>query len=590
MSSNSQTLAYDKRDHWVLAFIVLILLTVLLRAVYVMAWQADFLQEEGNKRQVRSLEIPAARGHIFDRNGEVLALSTRVDSIWVDPKVLSYYLDPLQQQVQAQQEDLTQSQLKQRNQRIAKSLQAYRKLLSRLQLSEVTVTQRILTKKNKRFLYLKRNVLPELSDQIAQLDVPGLYIQNEYKRYYPSGEVTAHLLGFTDIDGKGLAGVEKTYHDWLEGIEGQKQVIKDRTGQVVSFVKELKPAKEGKDIYLSIDKDIQYFLYHALKKAYIRHQAKSIQSVILDAQTGEVLASVSLPAFNPNNRSQLSGSKLRDRALTDRIEPGSPLKPFIVAKALDLGLLSVDEKIDTTPGNLTIQGQTISDSRNHGKLTPQEIIEKSSNVGASKIALRMAPEQEWQLYHDLGFGQFLGLYLPGITEGFLRPAKDWTPLDQVSASFGYGLDMSLMQLAHAYLIFTNEGRIKPVSIIKVETEQVNDGKQVVRAEVANQVLAMMKGVAKQGGTAPQARVAGYQVAGKTGTVHRLKGGDYEKDKYLSLFAGIIPATNPKYIMVTSVVEPSRGIYFGGLVAAPIFSEVMTEVVRIKNVPPDDFLP
>jgi cell division protein FtsI (penicillin-binding protein 3) len=445
----------------------------------------------------------------------------------------------------------------------------------------------VLAKKNRRFMYVERGVLPELSAQIEDLDVPGLYVQNQYKRYYPAGEVVGHLIGFTNIDDTGIAGIEKTYDDWLSGHAGKKQIIKDRAGRVIEFVKDIEPAEPGQPLVLSIDEDLQFFLYHALKKAFIRHQAQSIMSVILDAQTGEVLAMVSLPGFNPNDRSQLTGNRLRNRVIADRIEPGSTVKPFIVAKALDLGVLHLDDEIDTRPGSLRIQGQRITDTRNHGVITPGEVIKLSSNVGASKIAFKMTPQQEWQMYHDVGFGQDLGLFLPGETLGFIRPATEWQKIDQASASFGYGFNINLMQLAQAYLIFANEGKIKPVSLLKLN--KVPEGTQVVSKESAQAVLAMMEKVAARKGTAPEANIEGYRVAGKTGTVHRTKIGGYEQNKYISLFAGIVPVSNPKYIMVTAINEPSRGIYYGGKVAAPVFHEVMQEALRLNNIPPDEVL-
>lgn len=585
-----QSNARIKRDSLILWVIAAVMLLVFARACYVLIIQAEFLQNEGNKRQIRTLEIAAPRGHILDRNGEVLALSTRIDSIWVDPKVLSFYLDTVQQQTAIQLQKLTPAQIAQQQQNVQEQQAKYQQMLALLDISESNLTPRILSDTHKRFLYVKRNVLPSLSEQIEALDVPGLYVQNEYKRYYPAGEVASHLVGFTDIDDKGIDGVEKAYNDWLTGIAGKKQVVKDRAGRIISFVEDLQPAKAGQDLYLSIDKDIQYFLYHALKKAYIAHQASSIESVILDSKTGEVLAMVSLPSYNPNNRTQLMGEQLKNRVLTDKIEPGSTLKPFIVAKALDEGVLTLDEKIDTSPGSIRIQGQRITDTHNHGELTAGEIIEKSSNVGASKIALRLQPQQEWQLYHDLGFGEYLGLFLPGVTPGYLRPAEQWRPLDQASAAFGYGLDMNLMQLARAYLMLANQGVVQPVSILKISEQQAaSQGKQVVSAEAANAVLNMMKAVVLPGGTAPMAKVAGYQVAGKTGTVHLSVDGGYELNNYRSLFAGIIPASAPRYVMAICVTDPSRGIYYGGKVAAPLFKEVMTEVLRLKNIPPDDYL-
>lgn len=576
-----------RRDSIVLVVVFMLFMVLIAKAFHVQIVQADFLQEEGNKRQIRTLNIPAPRGEVLDRNGNVLALSTPIDSIWVDPKTLAFYLDPVAQQRQLLTENLSQQQLQNRQELVEQKYQAYQKMLALLELSPATFTPKVLSKRSRRFLYVKRGVLPELTEQIEALDVPGLYVQNQYKRYYPAGEVVSHLIGFTNIDDTGIAGIEKTYDAWLSGQAGKKQIVKDRAGRVIEFVKDLLPAKPGKQIHLSLDKDVQFFLYHAMKKSFIQHQASSMMSVILDAKTAEVIAMVSLPAFNPNDRSQLKGERLRNRVVTDVMEPGSTSKPFIVAKALDLGVLSLIDEINTSPGAITIQGQRITDTRNHGSITPAEVIQYSSNIGASKIAFKMTPQQQWQMFHDVGFGQDLGLFLPGETMGYIRPAAEWQKIDQASSSFGYGFNINLMQLAHAYMVIANQGELKPLSVIKRNPENDTAGRQIISPLVAQNVLEMMEAVVAKGGTAPQAKVDGYRVAGKTGTVHLTKAGGYEANQYLSLFAGIVPVSNPKYIMVTAVNKPSRGIYYGGKVAAPIFKEVMTDVLRLKNIAPDD---
>ena len=576
-----------RRDSIVLVVVFMLFMALIAKAFHVQIVQADFLQEEGNKRQIRTLNIPAPRGEVLDRNGNVLALSTPIDSIWVDPKTLAFYLDPVAQQTQLLTENLSQQQLQNRQELVEQKYQAYQKMLALLELSPATFTPKVLSKRGRRFLYVKRGVLPELTAKIEALDVPGLYVQNQYKRYYPTGEVVSHLIGFTNIDDTGIAGIEKTYDAWLSGQAGKKQIVKDRAGRVIKFVKDLKPAEPGKQIYLSIDKDVQFFLYHAMKKSFIQHQATSMMSVILDAKTAEVIAMVSLPAFNPNDRSQLQGARLRNRVVTDVMEPGSTSKPFIVAKALDLGVLSLMDEINTSPGAITIQGQRITDTRNHGTITPAEVIQYSSNIGASKIAFKMTPQQQWQMFHDVGFGQDLGLFLPGETMGYIRPAAEWQKIDQASSSFGYGFNINLMQLAHAYMVIANQGELKPLSVIKRNPENDTAGRQIISPTVAQNVLEMMEAVVAKGGTAPQAKVDGYRIAGKTGTVHLTKAGGYEANQYLSLFAGIVPVSNPKYIMVTAVNKPSRGIYYGGKVAAPIFKEVMTDVLRLKNIAPDD---
>ncbi len=592
-----------QRDSLIFVIIIIFFLGILAKAVHVQIIQSEFLVAEGNKRQIRTMTISAPRGEIIDRHGNLLALSTPFNSVWVDPKILSFYFDEKRQRQEKieKQEKLTERQFKQWQANIQKNIVKYRQMLRLLNLSENTITKKILAKKKRRFMYLKRGVLPTVSEDIESLAVPGTYIKHQYKRYYPSSEINGHVIGFTNIDDIGISGIEKTYEDWLKGEEGKKRIIKDREGRVIEFVEDIKSANKGQSLTLSIDGDIQYLLYRALKEAYVKHLPLSAQSVILDAKTGEILAMASLPGFNPNNREQLTGARLRNRVVMDRIEPGSPIKPFIVAKALDLGLITAEEVINTNPGAIMVQGQRISDTRNHGDLTVAEILKKSSNVGISKIAFKLTPHQHWGMFKDIGFGQDLGLYLPGETLGFVKSPAQWQKIDQASASYGYGFNINLLQLAKAYTIFTNDGVLRPVSLLKIEQnkdqqlaedERIEDAdtevkdKQVVSKEVANKVLAMLEAVAKKGGTAPEAGLDGYRVAGKTGTVHKTKVGGYEENQYLSLFVGIVPVSNPKYIMATLVNEPSRGVYFGGLVAAPIFKNVMEDVLRLKNIPPD----
>lgn len=589
-----------QRDSLIFGLIVIIFLVILAKAVDVLIIQSEFLQKEGNKRQIRVLDIPAPRGQIVDRNGNLMALSTPIDDIWVDPKVLSFFLDKKQQQAALLKDsinnDFTELEIAKRQLNIDKNVNKYQAMLAEMNLPSNALTPRILAQSKRRFMYVKRGVLPDVSAKIDALGVPGVFIQNKYKRYYPTAEVNSHVIGFTNIDDEGISGIEKTYDSWLKGEAGKKQVIKDRKGRVIEFVRDIKPAKDGNILTMSIDNDIQYFLVKALKDAMELHQAESAQSVILDAKTGEILALASLPSFNPNNRGQLKGSRLRNRVVSDRIEPGSPIKPFVVAKALDLELLTLDEEIDTSPGSIRVQGQRISDTRNHGKINPATIIQKSSNVGVIKIAFKLSALQQWQMMRDVGFGQDLGLYLPGEALGYIRPVSEWNKIDQASASFGYGFNINLMQLARAYTIFTNEGTLLPVTLLKItdtineETNSVQPSSiqplQVIKPKVANKMLEMLIAGTQKGGTAPKAALDGYYVAGKTGTVHKTKAGGYEKNEYLSLFVGIVPATNPKYIMATVVKRPSRGHYFGGLVAAPIFKTVMEDVLRLKNIPPD----
>ncbi|MBE0493103.1 MAG: penicillin-binding protein 2 [Thiomicrospira sp.] len=546
-----------QRHQIVFGLLILGFVILAARAFYVQVVWSDFLETEGNKRQVRALDVPAPRGHILDRHGSVLALSTPLASIWVDPKIFSQYPE------------------------------AIRKLARELGQSEADLLQSINSNSNRRFLFIKRSILPQSAAQIESLGLPGVYAKAEYKRYYPSADTTAHLVGYTDIDDKGQDGIEYIYDGWLSGQAGRQQIIKDLEGRVVKFVKNIQVAEPGKDLILSIDKDLQYFAQRALKEARVKHQADSASLVILDAKTGEVLALVNEPGFNPNNRAQIKGEAIRNRAIATLIEPGSTIKPFILAKALEYELIKSDESINTSPGYINVQGHMISDAVNYGHLTAGEVIQKSSNVGIANVARRLKPEQQWELFRQLGFAQDLGLFLPGESMGYLRHHTEWMLVDQVSSSFGYGFNINLMQLAHAYTVFANEGRLLPLSLLKID--QVPESKQVVSPQAAKQVLAMLESVTHRGGTGTEARIEGYRVAGKTGTVHKTKAGQYQQNEYAAMFVGMVPASRPDMIMAVIVDKPSRGIYGGGSVAAPIFQEVMRHALRLRNVDPDGAL-
>ncbi len=634
-----------KRDKVVFFLIALGFLAIVVQAFYVQIVKTDFLQNEADKRQSRTLVISASRGDIYDRNGALLALSTPMAAVWVDPKIVVMHEQKYQeflrllkltdrqlnQLIEAQRHKrlsfIQQVQDDKRVDQIAalglpgiytkridlvfenngKQIEVnkqsasiwvdsgvlnryrytYAKLAEFLHVTPGTIAKKVRAKSKRRFLYLKRSMVPDVADKIDALKLTGVYIQGEYKRYYPAGESSAQLIGFTNIDDQGLEGIELVYQEWLMGTPGKKQVIKDRAGKVVDFVKDIKASKPGKPITLSIDQTIQYVAYRALKKVMIEHAALSASSVILDAKTGEILSLVSLPGYNPNDSKQRQGAAIRNRVVTDLIEPGSTVKPFVVAKALEEGLISETTEIDTHPGAIRVQGNRITDSHNHGVLTPLGVVQKSSNVGAAKIALKLTPEQQHDFWYDIGFGRDSGVFLPGENSGYLKPASRWQDIDQVSASFGYGFSTNLLNLAHSYLLFSNQGKMVPLSIIKLN--EPPEGKQLVKPEVANAVLNMMESVVSQEGTAVKAAIPGYRVAGKTGTVHKTKTGGYEENTYLALFAGIVPVSDPDLIMVVLVNEPSRGVYYGGAVAAPVFKEVMEEALRLRNIAPDQTL-
>ncbi|GKT11664.1 MAG: cell division protein FtsI [Thiomicrorhabdus sp.] len=632
-----------RRENAVFILIALGFVAIIVRAFYVQIIKTDFLQNEADKRQIRTIEIPAYRGDIYDRNGKLLALSTPMASVWVDPKVVVAHEQKYLQFLRLLK--LTDTQLNEkikenRHKRLSFIVQvpdktiikklaelelpgtyakyvdltfqngdkqivvskllpsiwvdqklinryrySYAKLAQILETTPGTLAKKIRSSPKRRFMYLKRSMVPDLAKRIDQLKLTGVYTQGEYKRYYPAGESSAHLVGFTNIDDQGLEGVELAYNEWLKGTPGKKQVVKDRAGQVVDFVKDIRASEAGKPITLSIDKNIQYFAYRALKEVMIKHQAQSASSIILDAKTGEILSMVSLPGYNPNDSSQRVGKAIRNRVVTDLIEPGSTIKPFVVAKALDEGLITEETEINTSPGYIRVQGNRISDTHNNKVLKPKGIVRKSSNVGSAKIALMLTPESQRQFLYDVGFGHDTGLFLPGESSGYLKPEFDWQEIDQVSASFGYGFSTNLMNLAQSYLLFSNQGRMMPLSVIKREVHP--EGKQLVKPEVANTVLRMMESVVSIGGTAPKARIPGYRVAGKTGTVHKTKSiGGYEENSYLAVFAGIVPVSDPDMIMAVVVNEPSRGVYYGGLVAAPVFKKVMQEALRLRNIAPD----
>jgi cell division protein FtsI (penicillin-binding protein 3) len=633
-----------KRDSVVFTLITLGFMAIAVRAYYVQVVKTDFLQAEGDKRQVRTIDIPAPRGEIYDRNGSLLALSTPMASVWVDPKVILTHqrnylaflellglsdsqLNELAKQNRFKKlsfirqvsdkkiiEKLAELELPgtytkyvemsyengSNHIEVSKLLPSiwvdmhvinrYRHSASRLAaalgMDRLTIVNKLNKYPKRRFLYLKRSLVPEVANKIDKMRLTGVYTQDEYKRYYPAGESNANIIGFTNIDDKGIEGIELAYNNWLQGTPGKKQVVKDRAGHVVDFVKDIKASKAGNPLVLSLDKNLQYFAYRALKKVMIEHQALSASSVILDAKTGEILSMVSLPSFNPNDPAQRRGAGIKNRVIADLIEPGSTMKPFTVAKALDAGVITEESMINTSPGSMRIQGKRITDTHNHGKITPLEVIQKSSNIGAAKIALKLKAEEQRAFWADIGIGQETGLFLPGESMGYLKPAQEWQDIDQASASYGYGFSTNILNLAQAYLVIANQGKASPLSLIKLD--KAPEARQIIKPQTAQAVLEMMETVVAKGGTAPKAAIAGYRVAGKTGTVHKTKSrGGYKENTYLALFAGVVPVSNPDMVMVLVVNEPSRGVYYGGKVAAPVFKEVMQEALRLRNIAPDE---
>lgn len=541
---------------WRARFVLLVLLAgfgaLVARAFFLQGVQDDFLQQKGESRYSRTIQLPATRGRIADRHGDALAVSTPVKSIWAIPEDAR----------------LTPAQVRQ----LAKLLDLDASDLSRKLAAEGD------------FVFIKRLISPELAQQVADLDLPGIHQQKEYRRYYPAAEVTAHVLGFTGVDENGQEGLELAFQSVLAGRPGSRRVIKDRLGRVVEDVQSIREPQDGQDIALSIDSKIQYMAYTHLRQAVLEHKARAGAIVVLDTKTGEVLALANVPAYNPNNRGKLSGAQLRNRALTDTYEPGSTMKPFTVALALDKGRYRFDTPIETAPGRLTIGRHTIHDAHPHGLLSVAEVVQKSSNVGVAKIAADLAPAEMWQMFDLLGFGSAPNLGFPGEAHGRLRAYSTWRPIEKATMAYGHGISASLMQVARAYLVFARDGDVVPLSLTRVPVPPLA-GRRVFSAQTAREVRVMLEMASQPGGTAPKAQVPGYRVAGKTGTAHKLEGGRYG-NAYVASYVGFAPASDPRLIVAVMIDEPSAGRYYGGEVAAPVFSRVMAGALRALGVQPD----
>lgn len=525
------------------------------RALDMQVLHSAFFEQQGEARQLRHVVMPANRGDIVDRNGEPLAISTPVSSIWLNPQEFSATTEKLAQLSQLISIDIS---------RLKKKINVYQ---------------------NREFMYLKRHVSPELANKVLGLNIKGVSLQDEYHRYYPAGEVAAHVIGFVDIDDNGQEGVELAFDDWLKGVAGRKQVIRDRYGRAVDDVKRISPAEPGKPIQLSVDKRLQYLTYRTLKAAVLKHNAVAGSAVVLDVDTGEVLAIANQPSFNVNDRRQLRPGSTRNRAVIDVFEPGSTMKPLTVAAALESGRWRDYYKVETGPGYMQVMGNTIRDTHNYGDLDVAGVIMKSSNVGISKIALSLDPEQQWGMYQKLGFGTDTGSGFPGEASGRLSENALNNDFERATLAFGYGVSVTSLQLARAYAAIAADGNLKPVSFL--HQQQAPTGVRVMSADTAAVVRKMMQQVISEKGTGKKAKVANYSVAGKTGTVHKFAAGGYAEDRYLSIFSGMVPAQNPRLVMVVMIDEPRNGEHFGGAVAAPVFSKVMAGAMRLLDVPPDN---
>lgn len=542
--------------HYLLLVIVLGgFLVLLTRVAELQIVDRDFLRHQGEARHLRTISVAAHRGMITDRNGEPLAISTPVESVWVNPAELLIDREELP--------------------RLARVLGKNSDSLLQL------MTQR----QDREFVYLRRHVSPALAEQVMSLEAPGVALQREYRRYYPAGEVAAHLIGFTDIDDAGQEGLELAYGDWLRGEPGAKRVIKDGRHHVIENVESIRAPRHGKKLVLSIDRRIQYLAYRELKAAVKLHNAKSASAVVLDNLTGEVLAMVNQPSFNPNNRRRLRASKLRNRAATDVFEPGSTLKPFVIAAALESGRYTPGTRINTAPGVFQVGTHAVRDMHDYGTLDLTGVIRKSSNVAAAKIALDLKPKALWTVLNKSGLGAMTASGFPGEVDGFLPDYQRLRDFERATLAFGYGVSVTSLQLAEAYTVFANDGFRVPLTL--VEREGPVARQQILKAETAGLVRRMMEAVVQPGGTATDAAISGYKVAGKTGTVHKSVAGGYSEDQYISIFAGMAPASRPRLVMVVILNEPRNGEYYGGKVAGPVFSKVMSGALRLLNIPPDD---
>lgn len=522
------------------------------RSIYLQGLHRAFLQQQGDQRYSRTINLFAHRGMITDRNNVPMAISTPVESVWASPPDVEIKADQL------------------------------KKLASMLELKPAGIKKK-LADNDKEFVYLRRRMSPEDAARVMQLGIPGIFLQREYRRFYPAGETAAHLIGFTGIDDKGQEGVELVYQDWLSGRQGSRRVIKDRQGHIIEDLEAVKVPQEGRDLALSIDRRIQYLAHRELAKAVETNKAKAGGIVVIDAKTGEVLALANQPTYNPNNPVNLAG-RSRNRAIVDTFEPGSTLKPFTAAAALEAGTFHPDTLINTGTGKLSIGPATIHDAHPAGIITVAQVIQKSSNVGAAKMALSLHPQAMWGMFNQVGFGSTAHVGFPGEAAGRLRPWQHWKPIEQATMAYGHGISLSLLQLARAYSVFANDGEIKPISLVRVKEAPI--GQHVFSAKTARDVRAMLELVVQAGGTAPQAQVAGYRVAGKTGTAHKLVNGSYAEHLYVSSFIGMAPASEPRLIIAVMIDEPSAGQYYGGAVAAPVFSAVMAGALRILAIPQD----
>lgn len=551
--SKDSTLTFTGRHRLVAVFMLGLFGSMAARATYLTVVDRDFLRKQGDARMLRMEPIAAHRGILRDRNGLPLAVSTPVVSIWINPKeALSGKLD-----VAA--------------------------LARTMDLNANWLRDRLQKNRQREFTYIKRHLSPDSAALILAQEFPGVYGMTEYRRFYPEGEVTSHILGFTNLDDQGQEGLELELDEKLRGVPGVKRVLRDLKGSKVKDVAMVRPAQPGQDVYLSFDARTQYLAYRELAQAVEKNGARAATAVALDVETGEVLAMVNQPAFNPNNRTNLRPDEMRNRAVTDMFEPGSTMKPFTVAAGLESGKYTTASLFNTAPGTLQVYDKLIRDHENYGVINMGTIITKSSNVGAAKIGLSLPRETLPNFFSRIGFGKSTGSGFPGESAGRLQPPERWRPVEIATMSYGYGMTVTALQLARAYAMLAAGGVERPVSFYKVDAPV--KGERVLEESIANKLIPMMESVVTTDGTAIKAAVPGYRVAGKTGTAHKAQNGGYSSDQYMSTFVGMAPASNPKVVLVVVMDSPS-GQYYGGLVSAPVFSRIMAETLRLMNVEPD----
>ena len=541
------------RSKLIVAAMALAFVGLAVRAAYVQVFENAFYKRQGEVRFARTLTLPANRGRVLDRNGLILASSVPAPSVWANPE------------------------------EIDRSPEGLKQLSKWLEMTPAELAKK-LENEDKTFVWLRRQMDEQVVKEILALNIKGIYTIKEYKRLYPEGESAAHIVGFTNVEDKGQEGVELIFQNQLAGKPGARRVIKDRLGRVVEDVGQMTLPVDGQDLQLSIDSKVQFFAYQKLREAVLENKAKAGSVVVLDAQSGEILALANYPSYSPDKRVNLSGEQLRNRALTDTFEPGSTMKPFTIALALEKGLIKPETVIQTAPGFINITGSTITDAHPHGAMTVNEVIQKSSNVGTVKIAMQMQPREMWEMFTAVGLGQKPQLPFPGVVSGKLRAAKTWRPIEQATMSYGYGVSTSLFQMARAYTIFASDGQVLPATLIK--NGQVPVGVPVISPKHAEDVRHMLNLAAGPGGTAQKAQTIGYSVGGKTGTAHKQEGKGYANKKYRGFFVGMAPIEKPRIVVAVMIDEPTNGRYYGGDVAAPVFSQTVQQSLRLLGVQPD----